>query len=66
MNTDELIGKLNNYFKIDFYEECDYIRTDEYEFIIGLDEEEQHFSIYREFSFPVHSNIGESSEIHVL
>lgn len=63
MNTDELIGKLKNYFKIVFYEEFDYIRTGEYEFVISLDEEEQHFSIYREFSFPVHSNIEESSEI---
>ena len=46
--TEKVIGKLKKYFKIDFYEEFDYIRTGEYEFIICLDEEEQQFSIYRE------------------
>lgn len=62
MNTDGLISKLKKHFEIDFYEEFDCIRTDEYEFVINLDEEEQLFSIYREFSFPVRSNIESSSE----
>lgn len=36
MTTDELIGKLKNHFQIDFYEEFDYIRSGEYEFVISL------------------------------
>ena len=63
MNVDTLIDKLSNHFKMKFYDDLDYVRTDEYEFMICLDEEKQQFSIYREFSFPVHSNMESNAEI---
>lgn len=56
MKTEQLLEKLTEKFGVEFYEEFDCIVMEGYSFIMEWDEDENLFSIYKIFSYPVGTN----------
>jgi len=57
-----LVGKLSCHFNVSFYEQDDYILLDGYQFVITYNGEKD-FSIYRQFSYPVHELYESISDV---
>lgn len=56
MKTNQLLEKLSRKFGVEFYEEFDYIAMEGYSFVMEWDEDENLFSIYKVFPYPVGTN----------